>query len=827
MRAQLVQAQWIAGVAVLSIALAGCPGEGGETLDVSLTLSASSVLALQDGTPAQVNVTITRSTGDASSITLAATGLPAGIEAQFVQPGTGSAGTVTLVASASTPAGAYTVTIQAAEGESTASTPLAVQVGIVATVGNTVDTGLGGKLQEFVGTVFEPDAWRVEYFVPPDWKMVNALGPKHIRIAVSLNYIPMQSNTGRASDWDFTELDQTVMAVLGVSDRNPIFAVSEAPLFLTTTTSSASSGVLFDFNAANVQAFAQYCARLVRYYNTGGFDWGGQHFQAPAGTHITWWEIFNEYNTNGLSPAQYVQLYNAVVPAMQAVDPTIKFTALELADATYLGDTVGGDPRNHLPYFVAPPASGGVNAQVDAVTLHLYSTANRCDTDAKIFSTVPGFANDIRFYQELRSRPDLADVPVWVTESGVNVSFPPSASNLDTRGTNEFLAAWQPYVFSQTGKAGNQGLVQWDYTDDVQRGLVNESNNSPYLSCWVEKALIAKFPWDGVTPGPDILDLNSTETSSVEILSTRNSDGSVVVMMADHAAQNPNDDNGTGALRTVVVDTTSLGTFSTATQLTIDATTEIRALLVDDEDIARERLRQMLASIADVGVVGEAADGEEAIQKTLELQPDLMLLDIQMPGVSGLEVAACLPQPRPKIVFCTAFDTYAVKAFELHAIDYLLKPVSLHRLAEAIERIRQKAAADSDGDVDRLTRAVPGAGARLLARCGGHYKVVPRRDVLHFSSEGGLTKLHTRDRAYLLDPTLSDLEERLDAALFFRLSRASIVSPESIAEVRPLMGGTADVMLTNGATLEVSRRRVRELLDRLGGGLNPSPPQPG
>ena len=132
----------------------------------------------------------------------------------------------------------------------------------------------------------------------------------------------------------------------------------------------------------------------------------------------------------------------------------------------------------------------------------------------------------------------------------------------------------------------------------------------------------------------------------------------------------------------------------------------IRALLVDDEDIARERLRQLLSSIADLEVIGEAADGEEAIQKTVELQPDLLLLDIQMPGVSGLEVAACLPRPRPKIVFCTAFDTYAVKAFELHAVDYLLKPVSLHRLAQAIERIRRRAPNDADDDVEHVTRKI-------------------------------------------------------------------------------------------------------------------------
>jgi hypothetical protein len=582
----IMQAKWAAGVTVLAILLTGCPsgsgpveGGGGQTLDFALTLSASTVLAPQDGTPVPVSVAIQRDAGNSNNVTLAATGLPSGLQAQFAQPGSGSAGTVTLVASATAPAGTYTVNIEASDGGPTTSQPLTVVVGIVATVGGTVDLeqGVRGKLQEFVGTVFEPDTWRQEYFLPPNWDTVNALGPKHIRIAISRNYIPMQTNTGQASDWNFANLDPTVMAVLGVSDRSPIFAVSEAPPFLNIP-SNDGSGVQFVFNDANLQTFAQYCANLVRYYNTGGFDWGGQHFQAPAGTHITWWEVFNEYNTNGLLPTQYIQLYNTVVPAMKAVDPTIKFTALELADATYLGDFLMGDPRNNLPWFVASPADGGVNAQVDAVTLHLYSTAQQAETDAKIFATIPSFANDIRyFYQELSTRPDLANVPVWVTESGVNVAFPPASGGsfiLDLRGTNAFLAAWQPYVFSQTGKAGNQGLVQWDFTDDAQRGLVNENNNLDYLSYWVEYWLLRKFPWDGVTPGPDILDLNATETSTVEILATRNSDGSVVVMMANHAVHTPNDNNGPGDPRTVILDVAALGTFSTAAQLTIDANTD-------------------------------------------------------------------------------------------------------------------------------------------------------------------------------------------------------------------------------------------------------------
>ena len=156
-------------------------------------------------------------------------------------------------------------------------------------------------------------------------------------------------------------------------------------------------------------------------------------------------------------------------------------------------------------------------------------------------------------------------------------------------------------------------------------------------------------------------------------------------------------------------------------------------------------------------------------------------------------------------------------AFELHALDYLLKPVNRIRLARSIERIRLEDPLKTDTDLDRVTRELAQANTRLLVRCGDRYRVVPQRDVLYLSSEGGLTRAHTRDRAYVLEPTLNDLEEGLDAAIFFRISRAAIVNLNSIIELRPLIGGTADVALNTGVILEVSRRRVRELLERLGG----------
>jgi len=243
----------------------------------------------------------------------------------------------------------------------------------------------------------------------------------------------------------------------------------------------------------------------------------------------------------------------------------------------------------------------------------------------------------------------------------------------------------------------------------------------------------------------------------------------------------------------------------------------IRVMLVDDEQAARERLRQLLGPIPNIEIVGEAADGEQAIERIVELRPDLVLLDIQMPGCTGLEVAACLPAPRPRIIFCTAFDQYAVEAFELHAVDYLLKPVNRVRLARSIERVCQGDGSEAGGGVERILTTLRSRTTRLLARCGEGYRVIPQQDVVCFVSDAGLTKLCSAERTYLLDPTLNDLELRLDPTLFFRVSRAAIVNLNSVTEVVPLIGGVAEVVLNTGVRLEVSRRRVKDLLQRLGG----------
>jgi two-component system LytT family response regulator len=235
-----------------------------------------------------------------------------------------------------------------------------------------------------------------------------------------------------------------------------------------------------------------------------------------------------------------------------------------------------------------------------------------------------------------------------------------------------------------------------------------------------------------------------------------------------------------------------------------------RILIVDDEGPARARLRQMLASQDGFEIAGEAATGVEAIRLVSELKPDILLLDIQMPGCSGIDIAASLAAPRPQIIFCTAHDQYAVDAFELHAIDYLLKPISRIRLAEALQRVRTLAASPRP----EKQLASP---ARFLVKNSSHYLVVGESRVLYFFSEDGLTKLMADGAQYWMDPTLNELELRLDRSRFFRISRAALINVNAVEQVIPLPGGSGEVLLSNGSRLEVSRRRFNDLLQLLEG----------
>jgi hypothetical protein len=531
-------------------------------------------LAPQDGTPAKITA---NATGNSGAVSFGVSGLPAGTISNVAQQSGSTSARIDLISSANTPAGTYSLKVTATSGGSTASQDLTLVVAVSGMVGATVDQTLGvnGKLQQFMSTSFQPAEWDYQYFINhPDVAPLTTLGPQHMRIQALSQAIPMKANSSpqQASDWDFTMLDDVVQPILSAADHSPEFQIAVTPAFFSLPSPLAS-------NDPHLQLFATYCANLVSYYNTGGFTWGGKLFQSASPNKITWWGIFNEYNINGLTPADYVVLYDAVVPAMLRVDPTIKFSAIELSDF----DCCTGDPRVNLPTFVQPASNGGVSAPVNVVSTHFYSSCNQKDTDATIFDTIPGFVNDVKyFYQELKMRPDLAAVPVWVTENNVNADFDKgggiSACNgtpfvLDLRGTSAFFAAWRPYVFSQLGKAGNQALYHWDYDADAQFGEVDYASGSKHLSYWVDYWLGQMYPESPAAP--DILSLTITETSTVETLATKNSDGSVLLMIADRAVHSPSDNNGTGDPRTVILDISGLGTFASATQLNIGAATDL------------------------------------------------------------------------------------------------------------------------------------------------------------------------------------------------------------------------------------------------------------
>jgi two-component system LytT family response regulator len=243
----------------------------------------------------------------------------------------------------------------------------------------------------------------------------------------------------------------------------------------------------------------------------------------------------------------------------------------------------------------------------------------------------------------------------------------------------------------------------------------------------------------------------------------------------------------------------------------------IRTLVFDDEEPARERLKQLLGAHPDVEIVGEADDGVQAVEKIAELSPDLVLLDIQMPGASGLDVAASLGKPRPAVIFCTAYDHYAVDAFELSALDYLLKPVNRARLAAALDRVRSASAKESGRDraIEQLTQANGMAPTRFLARRGNRFRVVQANEVVAFTFVEGVTHLLTTTEQLSMQPTLASLARRLDTERFFQVSRNAIIRLDAVKEAKPFSDGTGEILLANGQTMIVARRRWRALLEKL------------
>jgi two-component system LytT family response regulator len=262
----------------------------------------------------------------------------------------------------------------------------------------------------------------------------------------------------------------------------------------------------------------------------------------------------------------------------------------------------------------------------------------------------------------------------------------------------------------------------------------------------------------------------------------------------------------------------------------------LRVVLVDDEAPARSLLREYLAAHPGVEVVGECANGFEAVKTIGELSPDLVFLDVQMPKLDGFEVLELL-EPAPAVIFCTAYDEYALQAFEVHAVDYLLKPFGRERLAEAMSRARERraavasrnAAAPADSELAQDPAAVPAARAslaraargpgrhaeRIVVRDGAQVHVIQAERVDYLEAQDDYVAVHADGTEHLKHQALSELADSLDPARFVRVHRSYVVNVERIARIELLAKDQRVAVLHDGRQVPVSRsghERLKELL---------------
>jgi two-component system, LytTR family, response regulator len=243
----------------------------------------------------------------------------------------------------------------------------------------------------------------------------------------------------------------------------------------------------------------------------------------------------------------------------------------------------------------------------------------------------------------------------------------------------------------------------------------------------------------------------------------------------------------------------------------------LRVLIVDDEPLARRGVSLRLRKFADIEIVGECGDGKTAVEKILELSPDVVFLDVQMPGMDGFDVLGALPaESLPAVIFLTAYEQHALRAFDVHALDYLLKPVDDERFASALGRARKLLDSASKMQLtDRILKVLEERSRQYLShfivRTGSRIQIVLVEDTEWIAAAGDYTELHVRGRSHLLRETMSSLEKKLDPASFMRIHRSRIVQSRCITELRCIENGEYLVKLSDGSEHRSSRTYAERL----------------
>ena len=252
---------------------------------------------------------------------------------------------------------------------------------------------------------------------------------------------------------------------------------------------------------------------------------------------------------------------------------------------------------------------------------------------------------------------------------------------------------------------------------------------------------------------------------------------------------------------------------------------EIKVLVVDDELLGRERILSLLREHADIKIVGECANGREAVEAIQNLKPDLVFLDVQMPKIDGFEVVEIIgAENMPAVIFVTAYDEYAIPAFEINAVDYLLKPFDKERLEKAVDRARreikrhEQSPAEIKENLRELLKEVknePKYLKRIPVKAASGTTLVPTEEIDWISAAGHYLELHTGDETHLIREKLSVIETKLDPQMFMRIHRSTIVNLDRIKSLHPMFNGDQLVILKNGSELNLSRNYYDKLMIHL------------
>lgn len=244
----------------------------------------------------------------------------------------------------------------------------------------------------------------------------------------------------------------------------------------------------------------------------------------------------------------------------------------------------------------------------------------------------------------------------------------------------------------------------------------------------------------------------------------------------------------------------------------------IKTVIVDDEMLARESLAETLTSFPEIEIIGECCNGFEAIRMIREEKPDLVFLDIQMPKLDGFDVIELLGEDLPNIIFVTAYDEFALKAFETQAMDYLLKPVQINRLKKSLEKLKQRINFSNEENIKKIIdlRADSISPiARVLIRDGNNVTIIRTGDIIYIQAYGDYIKIHTKEKTHIKYDRMNNIEKRLDGQTFCRIHRSYIINIDYLAKIEPYTKDSKIVKLTNNETLPLSRKGYEKLTDLL------------